>query len=108
MKEKTLEIRIPHDLGRQEARRRVEAAVARLRSDQAAKVASIEALWEGDHLQLDARAMGQRLQGQVTVSEKEVQVRVVLPWLLATLAEKLKPMIEHHTKESLRLPPPEA
>src|SRR5690606_10207002 len=102
--DKTLEIRIPHELGREEARRRVESAAARLKGEHAAKVASVEERWEGDHLLLKASAMGQSLSGDVQVNEKDVYIRVVLPWLLAKFAEKIKPMIEKQTRETLKLP----
>jgi putative polyhydroxyalkanoate system protein len=102
----TLKVRIPHQLGKDEARRRVASAASRLKGEHAAKVASIEDRWEGDHLLLKASAMGQSLSGDVEVGDKEVHIRVVLPWLLAKFAEKLRPQIEKQTREALKLPKP--
>lgn len=107
MQDKTLEIRIPHDLGKDEARRRVASAAARLKGEHAAKIASIDERWEGDHLYLNASAMGQSISGDLEVGEKDVHIRVVLPWLLAKFAEKLRPLIEKQTRETLKLPAPE-
>lgn len=106
MQDKTLDVRIPHQLGKDEARRRVALAASRLKGEHAAKVASVEDRWEGDHLFLKASAMGQSISGDVEVGEKDVHIRVVLPWLLAKFAEKLRPMIEKQSREALKLPKP--
>lgn len=106
MQDKTLEVRIPHQLGREEARRRIAAGASRLKGEHAAKIASVEDRWEGDHLLLRATAMGQSVSADVEVAEAEVRIRVVLPWLLAKLAETLRPQIEKQARDALKLPKP--
>lgn len=104
MQDKTLELRIPHQLSKDEARRRVASAASRLKSEHAARLASVQDHWEKDRLLLSASALGQTITGDVEVEDKLVRVRIVLPWLLAKFAEKLRPLIEKQTRDTLKLP----
>ena len=79
-------VSIPHRLGRDEARRRIESGLARA-------TASVPVLkldeqsWDGDRMMFRARALGQVAAGQVEVADDHVRVEVVLPWLLQKFAE---------------------
>lgn len=85
-------VSIPHDLGRAEARRRIEAGFGSLEEQLSAgglRMTFTER-WEGDRLHFTGRTMGQTVSGQVDVMEDAVQVEVILPRLLAALAEKVR------------------
>lgn len=91
-------ITIPHELGREEAHRRIRDGFDKV----TAKVglASIDQRWEDDTLHFDARAMGMTAAGTVETGEKAVTITVVLPALLAGMAEAIKGKVE---KESTLL-----
>ena len=102
---KTLDITIPHSLGRVEARRRVAEGVEKARVQYAGKVGHVEQCWTGDRLDIAILALGQRVSGWMEVHESAVQIHVLLPWLLAKLAERLRPQIESEAQRILQLPP---
>jgi hypothetical protein len=52
-----------------------------------------EEVWTGDHLQFRVSALGQAASGGIDVTDDRVNLEVVLPWLLAKLAEKIQPLI---------------
>lgn len=91
---KPLIVTVPHQLGREEARRRLENGLGQLRHTFADKVSSIEDSWTGDRLDLRVQALGQNVAALVDVAEDHVQVEVQLPWMLAMLAEKAKGLIQ--------------
>jgi Putative polyhydroxyalkanoic acid system protein (PHA_gran_rgn) len=49
--------------------------------------------WTGDHLQFRLTALGQAVSGGIDVADDHVRLEVVLPWLLAMIAEKIQPLI---------------
>jgi putative polyhydroxyalkanoate system protein len=90
---KPLVVVIPHQLGRAEARRRLETGIGSLKERFGHHVASVSDRWAGDHLDLAVKAMGQGVQAGLDVGEAEVRVEVHLPWMLAMIAEKAKGFI---------------
>ena len=99
---RTLDVNIPHQLGRAEARRRIAEGFARL--DPAAlgfQQITVDNQWHGDTLDLSLSAFGQQIRGTATVGEENVRVQVVLPWLLARLADKLRPQVKAQTERLL-------
>lgn len=87
---KPLIVVIPHQLGRAEARRRLEQGFGRLKEKFGQHVAAVEESWTGDRLDLGVRALGQEITAALDVAETEVRVEVQLPWMLAMIAEKAK------------------
>jgi len=91
---KPLVVSIPHNLGKQEARKRLETGIGQLRHSFGDKLTSINDTWTGDRLDFDVRALGQAVSGNLDVMEDSVRVEVKLPWLLAVIADKARGMIE--------------
>jgi Putative polyhydroxyalkanoic acid system protein (PHA_gran_rgn) len=50
-----------------------------------------EETWTGYHLQFRVSAIGQAASGSIDVTEDQVRLEVVLPWLLAKIAESPMP-----------------
>ncbi|WP_375457592.1 polyhydroxyalkanoic acid system family protein [uncultured Enterovirga sp.] len=91
---KPLVVVIPHQLGREGARKRLEDGVGTLKAKFGDKVGSIDERWSGDHLDVDVKAMGQSVSGGLDVADDHVRVEVQLPWMLAMIAEKARGYIE--------------
>lgn len=90
-----LEIRVPHSLGREELHRRIDAAVARARTEYEPQVGPIEADWvEQDRLDVGLSVMGMRFDGQVDVRDTEVLVRVQLPGMASLFAGQIRDGIQ--------------
>src|SRR5688500_14914229 len=87
---KPVVVSIPHDLGQQEARRRLETGFGRIRQQIAGHALAFDERWEGDRLHFQAGAFGQKVSGRVDVFDKSVRIEVDLPWILAQIAEKLQ------------------
>ena len=87
---KPVVVNIPHDLGREQARQRLQTGFGRIRDQIAGQALQFEERWEGERLHFNAGALGQKISGRVDVFEKSVRVEVDLPWILATIAEKLQ------------------
>ncbi len=88
---KPLVINLPHELGKAEARRRIQEGFGRIEQQLAGGgAASIDKTWDGDRLNIQARAMGQSLTGALIIEETCVRMEIVLPGILGMLAGKVK------------------
>jgi hypothetical protein len=90
---KPVTVTIPHRLGKQEARRRLEAGLGTVRSHFGSLLQVEEEVWSGDSLAFRARVLTQQTSGTITVAEDHVQVEVMLPWALALMAQKATDLI---------------
>jgi hypothetical protein len=82
-------ISIPHQLGRVEARRRIEDGFANL-TRQFPGGGAFTQHWEGDQLTFSVKGLGQTFSGSVEVFDASVTMRIDLPGLLGTIASSLK------------------
>lgn len=90
---KPLVISIPHHLGKEEALRRLKSGLGSVRAGYGHLFNVQEETWSGDHLQFRVSALGQAVSGTIDVAEDRVNLEIVLPWLLAKLAETIQPLI---------------
>lgn len=92
---KAVTVTIPHELGRAEARRRIEHGFSSIEQQLGGAVKmSFQERWEGDRMHFTGGTFGQRVHGHVDVTEDAVLVEVTLPTLLAALAETVKGRLE--------------
>jgi hypothetical protein len=81
-----LVVSIPHQLGREEAMRRLKGGLSRA----AASVPILkvdEERWDDNRMFFRVRALGQVASGQIDVADDHVHLEVALPWLLQRFAE---------------------
>lgn len=88
-----LVVLVPHQLGRAEARRRLERGVGQMKTKFGDKLTSIDEAWTGDRLDVRIGALGQRADATLDVADDHIRVEVQLPWMLAMIAEKAKGFI---------------
>lgn len=86
-------ISIAHQLGRAEARRRIETGFANL-TGQLPGVGTCQERWDGDRLSFSAAAMGQTISGSIDVLDAVVTIRIDLPGVLGMIASGLKGRLE--------------
>ena len=84
-------ISVPHRLGKAEAVRRLQAGLGRMRTNLSALIAIEQEVWSGDTLRFQMRGLGQTAAGTIEVLDDSLRIEVMLPWLLARLAERLAP-----------------
>ena len=82
-------IDIPHQLGRDGARTRIEQGTGRLAEFIPGGMIT-EQRWEGDTLHLAVEALGQRVVSRIAVEEARVHAEFDLPPMLALFAEKIR------------------
>jgi Putative polyhydroxyalkanoic acid system protein (PHA_gran_rgn) len=90
---KPLVVSIPHRLGKDEAIRRLKNGLAEARRRFGHVFTVSEERWDQDRLQFHISALGQAVSGTIDVAEDSVRLEILLPWLLAKLAETLQPLI---------------
>ena len=91
---------IPHQLGRDEARRRIQQHIGTARK-QCVMVSDVREVWKGDDLDFAVSAMGQTISGQLTVDDDMVHLTIALPALFGMFAGAVKQQIEQQGKQVL-------
>ena len=99
-----IEVDLPHNLGKDEARRRIANNVHRL-EEHIPGGAQVQSGWTGDQLNLDVAALGQSIKATVDVQETKVHLKVLLPPMLgmfsgmiqAALQKKGNVLLEDHS-----------
>ena len=89
-----LSISIPHQLGRAEARRRIEAGFAKMLGQLPGIGGNVSQRWDGDRLTFAASGLGQGLSGVIVVLDASVTMELGLTGMLGMLAGGLKGRIE--------------
>jgi putative polyhydroxyalkanoate system protein len=100
-----IEVDLPHNLGKDEARRRIANNVHKLQ-DHIPGGAQVQTGWVGDQLNLDVAAMGQQVTATIDVMDDKVRLRVLLPPMLgmfggliqAALQKKGNILLDDHSK----------
>ena len=85
-----LTISIPHQLGRAEARRRIESGFARLIQQMPGSSGASSERWDGDRMTFGVAVMGERLSGVIDVLDTSVTMQIELPGFLGMIASSLK------------------
>lgn len=88
-------ITISHSLGRDAARQRLQGGVGEVRDKLGGYgMQLVEESWRDDTLHFGVAALGQTVSGKIEVEDALVRVEVMLPWMLAVFAEKLRLGVE--------------
>ena len=98
-----LDVDLPHNLGKDEARRRLANNIHKLQ-EHIPGGAQVQSGWTGDRLNLDVAAMGQSVTAQIDVEDSKVHLKVLLPPMLgmfsgmiqAALQKKGSVLLEDH------------
>ena len=87
-----LTVDLPHKLGLEEARRRIERNMGRL-AEHIPGGAQVSSRWTGNRLDLDIGAMGQQVSAEIDVQEALVRLKVTLPPALAFFGGAIEPLL---------------
>ena len=87
-------VALPHQLGRAEARRRIETGFAKIVHVLPGGAGSYSERWEGDRLVFGVVTMGQTLSGVIDVLDTVVTMEIELPGVLGLLAGGLKDRLQ--------------
>jgi putative polyhydroxyalkanoate system protein len=84
-----IEVDLPHNLGKDEARRRIANNIHKLEQHFPGG-AQVQSGWIGDQLNLNVVAMGQAVTGTIDVQESKVHVKLELPPMLAMFSSMIQ------------------
>jgi hypothetical protein len=87
-------VTIPHSLGQNEAIRRLKGGLGEAQAKFGQLFSVQEDAWTDNRLQFRLTALAQSVSGTIDVFDDYVRLEVVLPWLLAKIAEKIQPLIQ--------------
>jgi len=87
-------INIPHQLGRAEARRRIEAGFGKIIHLLPGSGGACSECWDGDRLTFGVAAMGQTVAGVINVLDAAVTMEIELPGVLGMIAGGLKDRLQ--------------
>lgn len=99
-----ISIDIPHQLGKDEARRRIEEGFGRLSSQMTGGMPGLVAFqqrWQSDRLHFEASTLGQQVTGRLDVRDDTVHFELDLPEFLALIAEQIKSRLTRETQKLL-------
>ena len=100
-----IDIDLPHNLGKDEARRRIANNIHKLQ-EHIPGGATVQSGWNGDQLNLQVAAMAEAVNATIDVQETKVHLKVLLPGMLgmfsglvqAALQKKGSLLLEDHSK----------
>ena len=87
-------VSIPHQLGRAEARRRIETGFAKIIHLLPGSAGNSSERWDGDRLVFGVAAMGQKVSGVIDVLDTAVTMEIELPGVLGLIAGGLKDRLQ--------------
>lgn len=87
-------VTIPHQLGRAEARRRIQSGFARIVHVLPGGAGTSSERWDGDRLVFGIAAMGQTVAGFIDVQDTAVTMEIELPGVLGVIASGLKDRLQ--------------
>ncbi len=89
-------VTIPHDLGKDEARKRLREGFGRLKGQMTGGMMfKFTEEWPSeDRLDFAAKGLGQNITGRIDVFPQHVRIEVMLPGVLASIAEIITGKVE--------------
>ena len=85
---------LPHSLGTEEAKRRIDGGMGRLGSYIPGGAARVEKSWQGDTLSMLVEAMGQEVRTRMAVGPTHVRLEVLLPPALSFFSGPIAALIK--------------
>jgi hypothetical protein len=87
-------VNIPHQLGRAEARRRIETGFAKITHLLPGSGGHCNERWDGDRLIFSVAAMGQTVAGVIDVRDAVVLMEIELPGVLGMIAGSFRDRLQ--------------
>ena|SRR5215831_8633474 len=101
---KPLVMTISHQLGRAEAKRRLEKGIDQIQAQLVPFTTAVDHHWTDDRLSFHMIALGQRIAAHIDVLDDSVRVELQLPGVLGWIGERLGRRIAKQTVLMLEKP----
>jgi putative polyhydroxyalkanoate system protein len=89
-----IEVDLAHNLGKEEARRRIASNIHKLESHIPGG-AQVKSGWTGDQLNLEVKALGDSVNATIDVQETKVHLKVLLPGLLGMFSGPIQAALKN-------------
>lgn len=100
-----MRVAIPHDLGREEVRRRLKERSHEIADHIPGGMAQVATDWTGDDtMQINVSAMGQDLRGNVSVEDTELVFEIALPLALSFVEPIISSAVRQQGQKMLEAP----
>lgn len=100
-----MRVALPHDLGRDEVRRRLRERGHEIADHMPSGMAEVETDWiDDDHMALHITAMSQQMTGHIHVEEYQVIFEVKLPGMLSFVEPVIEKAIRQNGQKMLEAP----
>ena len=96
-----LHVTVPHSLGTEEAKSRIQGAIADAKTRYADRVSDLSERWEGDRGEFSGRAMGFKVSGDIAVRTDAVEITGDLPFAAAMFKGQIETMIRDRATKLL-------
>jgi len=84
-----ISVDLPHKLGAEEAKRRIDGGIGKLKDFVPGEAVEVRSAWSGDQLGLQVNAMGQEVNARLDVQDRFVRVELLLPPALAFFGDAI-------------------
>jgi hypothetical protein len=98
---KPMVIDLPHKLGAEEAKRRMQSGIGKLKDHVPGGSAQVESSWQGNRMDLRVAAMGQEVVGHIDVHEAKVTLELMLPAMFSLFAGPIEALLRKQGGELL-------
>lgn len=101
----TIVINVPHELGKAEARRRIQegfGAMDQLAGSGMPGVLSFDKRWDGDQFSFKAGGLGQTISATLEMLDQSVKITIDVPHFLAALSDVIKSAVTKETVKALQ------
>ncbi|HEY1736777.1 MAG TPA: polyhydroxyalkanoic acid system family protein [Methylovirgula sp.] len=102
---KSIVLTVPHALTQDEAKRRISAELDQLKGAYIDKFAQSTVTWTGYTAQIRVVALMQQATANIDIGTNTVRVEIVLPWILASIANVVQEKLSASAEKTLALPP---
>lgn len=97
----SLDMSVPHSLGKEEARKRIQDLLPKMKSDYADQIKDLQEEWDGDTGRFSFSIMGFPVSGTLRVNDSSVDLDGNLPFAAAFFKGKIKTVIEEKAQQIL-------
>jgi hypothetical protein len=98
---------IPHSLGREEAKRRIERGIPKL-GQHIPGGGEVQAVWPTPYeLQMGISAMGQKVAADLVIEEDRIRANVAVPLMLSMMAGAISGFVKTSAEKMLAPPSPD-
>lgn len=97
---KPIAIDLPHKLGAEEAKRRMQGGIGKLKNHIPGG-GLVQSSWEGNRMNLRVQAMGQLVEGHLDVEETKVRIELMLPAFFSLFSGTIEGLLRSRGSELL-------